>query len=307
MLASAFAFVLRGSSINMTHFCLRNKSAGLLGAALLVVAGAGCNQRTPLPPAEVIAPSPLPPPSSSIGLFGLSLSPPGLFGTSPGAGTAILTQPAPTGGVLISLSSGDPSAAIVPASVTIPEGSDRAAFPIATQTVPIDRKVPITASAMGTSSSGTLEVWAVLPTFYSWFSDPGEPIGKGGFGRITAGFTGSGSDTGATITISAQTGAGTESWRFRFLPPRNVPMHVARYDDAISSTSQDPTHPIIDISGRSTGCSRATGWFEIREFAFTPMLFPSQNLLRFDAVFEQHCDGSAPALRGEVRFTLSGR
>src|SRR5262245_44305339 len=307
MRAWAFAFVWRGTSTDMTRFCRREKSAGLLGAALLVVAGASCNQRAPLPATEVVAPTPLPPPSPSVGLFGLSLSPPGLFGSAPGGGTAILTRPAPTGGVLVSLSSGDQSAAIVPAGVTIPEGSDRVAFPIATQAVTIDRRVPITASAMGTSTSGTLEVWAVLPTFFSWFSDPGEPIGKGGFGRITTGFTGSGSDTGATITISAQTGAGTESWRFRFLPPRNVPMHVARYDDAISSPSQDPTHPIIDISGRSTGCNRATGWFEIREFAYTPMLFPSQNLVRFDAVFEQHCDGSAPALRGEVRFTASGR
>jgi hypothetical protein len=148
----------------------------------------------------------------------------------------------------------------------------------------------------------------VLPTFLSWFSDPGEPIGKGGFGRITTGvFTGYGGDTGATITIRAQTGAGTESWLFRFLPPRTVPMHVARYDDAISSPTQDPTHPVMEISGRSTGCSRATGWFEIREFAYTPMLVVQiENLQRFDAVFEQHC-GSAPALRGEVRFTGSGR
>jgi hypothetical protein len=304
MLPWAFAFALPGSSINVTRFCLRDKSARLLGAALLVVAGASCNERTPLPPAEVIVPSALPPPSPSVGLFGLSLSPPGLFGTAPGIGTAILTRQAPTGGVLVSLSSGEPSAAIVPASVTIPEGSDRAAFPIATQTVTIDRRVPITASAMGTSTSGTLEVWAVLPSFFSWFSDPGEPIGRGAFGRITTGFTGSGSDTGATITITPQTGAGTESWRFRFLPPRNVPMHVARYDDAMNSPTQDPTRPIIDIAGRGISCGiRGTGWFEIREFAY----LPSQNLLRFDAVFEQHCDGSAPALRGEVRFTASGR
>src|ERR1044071_5098136 len=155
----------------------------VLTVALLI---GSCNARSPLPDDGVsIAPSPAPAPLP-VALYALSLNPPGLFGTAPSSGTVILTRQASEGGVTVTLSSGDPLIVTVPSSVMVPEGTDRATFPIATRTVTHDRQVPIDATTAGTLATSPLSVWAVLPTFFSWLSEPGEGIGRGGVGRFTA-------------------------------------------------------------------------------------------------------------------------
>jgi hypothetical protein len=143
-------------------------------------------------------------------------------------------------------------------------------------------------------------VWAVLPNFFSWFSDPGEAVGKGGYGRLTSvggGFSGGGNDAGVVMTASSA----NEGWRLAFAPPLNVPLRIGRYDGVVRAPSRDATHAGLEISGRSTGCNTVSGWFEIRELGYT------SNVERFDALFEQHCNNAAAALRGEIRFTANAR
>jgi hypothetical protein len=278
-------------------------------AAVLATISIGCNHRSPLRDAGgSIAPSP--PAPAPIALFGISLNPPGLFGSAPGSGTAILTRQAQDSNIVVTLSSADPAIAAVPATVTIPEGTDRAIFPITTQTVSADRQVPISASAMGTAASATLQVWAVLPSFFSWFSDPGDAVGRGGFGRLTpttATFTASGGDGGVTVLVSGQ---GNDFWRLEFAPPRNTRLQIGRYEDAMRSTFRDAIHPGLDIGGRGIGCNTVAGRFEVREFIVTVTQtgsFTTTTLSRFDATFEQHCSGADPALRGEVRYSAGAR
>ena len=281
----------------------RTQFIGFVTVAVICMIIASCNRRSPLPSeGGSISPSPTPTPSP-MALFGISLAPPGMFGSAPGTGIAILTRPAPPGGIVVALSSGDPSVAMVPPFVAIPEGADRAAFPIATQTVSADRQVPITGSATGTSASAPLAVWAVLPTFLSWFSDPGDSIGRGGFGRLTpasATFATAAGDAAVTIGVN---GAGGDSWSLQFTPVRNGRLQIGPYEDAMRFN--DATHPGLSISGRALACNSSGGRFEIRELIMTPIV-PATNtrlLLLFDATFEQHCNNAAPALRGEVRFT----
>jgi uncharacterized protein (TIGR03790 family) len=71
-------------------------------------------------------------------------------GTSTGAVT--LANPAPTGGLLVNLTSSTPSLATVPASVNVPAGSTTAPFTITTASTPpvtSDTAVRITASGVG--------------------------------------------------------------------------------------------------------------------------------------------------------------
>jgi hypothetical protein len=241
-------------------------------------------------------------------MFGISLTPPGLFGGGSGSGTVILTRQAPEGGVVVALSSGDPATVTVPSAVAILEGSDRAAFPIATQTVSADRQVSISGSAQGASVSAPLQVWAVLPTFLSWFSDPGEPVGKGGFGRVTTAtgtFAGGGTQTNVQFSVN---GAQGDFWNLSFSPPPNGQLQVGRYEAA---APRDAIHAGMSIAGRGIACSTLSGVFEVREFILTTtQTSPSTTttvLSRFDATFEQHCSNAAPALRGEIRYTAGAR
>ena len=64
-------------------------------------------------------------------LASLALNTSAVVGGRPAIGTATLTAPAPAGGAVVLLATGDP--ATVPASVTVPEGSVTATFSISTR------------------------------------------------------------------------------------------------------------------------------------------------------------------------------
>jgi hypothetical protein len=80
------------------------------------------------------------------GVSALSVSPTSVFGGILSQGTVTLSGPAPSGGTAISLSSDTPSAASVPANVTVPAGSTSAVFTITTNPVPGSTTVTITAN-----------------------------------------------------------------------------------------------------------------------------------------------------------------
>jgi hypothetical protein len=77
-------------------------------------------------------------------------------GGSPAIGDVFLNGPAPTGGTVVSLSSGNTSLVTVPASVTVPAGQTTATFTANTQPVTQFTAVPITASAAGTTVQANL-------------------------------------------------------------------------------------------------------------------------------------------------------
>jgi hypothetical protein len=52
-----------------------------------------------------------------------------------------------------------------------------------------------------------------------------------------------------------------------------------------------------DFSGDGRGCGHRTGLIVVHSFDFIP---ENQALKNFRASFEQHCEGAAAALRGEV-------
>jgi hypothetical protein len=87
----------------------------------------------------------------------LSLNPSSVTGGTPSQGTVTLSAPAPTAGVSVSLSSGNTSAATVPATVNILGGNTSATFSINTSSVSSSTPVVITATYQG-SQTATLTV-----------------------------------------------------------------------------------------------------------------------------------------------------
>lgn len=100
----------------------------------------------------------------------ISASPATVKGGQNSTGTITISDPAPAGGVAVSLSSGLPSLVTLPATVTVPAGATTANFPIATQVVGATRTVTLFAtrgsivSTMLTLTPPTVDSLSVSPT-----------------------------------------------------------------------------------------------------------------------------------------------
>lgn len=73
-------------------------------------------------------------------------------------GTVTLTAAAPAGGAVVTLESGNPEVARVPASVTVAAGATSAAFAVDTSTVPVQRELSIIARYAGVTRLAVLTV-----------------------------------------------------------------------------------------------------------------------------------------------------
>lgn len=94
---------------------------------------------------------------SPAGLASVSLSPTTVQGGSTSTGTLNLSGPAGPGGMVVSLSS-NLVAATVPATVSVPQGSSSANFPIATTGVNLKSTAVITGSLNGVIQTATLTI-----------------------------------------------------------------------------------------------------------------------------------------------------
>jgi len=88
-------------------------------------------------------------------ILSFTIVPPTVIGGTPAIGTVTLTQPAPAGGVTVSLSSNS-SVASVPSSIIVLAGQTSASFSIVTVPVQATATVTITASAANTVAQGLI-------------------------------------------------------------------------------------------------------------------------------------------------------
>ena len=131
-----------------------------------------------------------PPPT----LISLGLSPSTVTGSSSSTGTVTLNTGAPSGGVVVSLSSTNAGVAAVPDSVTVPAGSTSASFTVTT--TPVNTSTPVTISGSYNGSAETATLTVTPPILTSLTLNPSIVIG----GPL-------GSSTG-TVTLSAPAAAG---------------------------------------------------------------------------------------------------
>jgi hypothetical protein len=132
------------------------------------------------------------------------------------------------------------------------------------------------------------------PATVTMFSEAGDYIGQGEQQAF---------DTSAGDTITATASQGglhvtAGGYDFEFVAPDGQALSPGVYTGAQRAPFHDADAPGIDVYGDGRGCNEIAGSFEVRD-------------LRTDAtgavqsawvLYEQHCEGGAPALFGEVRI-----
>jgi hypothetical protein len=119
-----------------------------------------------------------------ISLTAMTLAPSPVLRGHPVLGTITLNGPAPATGLLVTLSSANPAAALPPARVTVPAGQSTATFPVSTYRVRAATTVVLSAAAGGTNQTATLQI---LPAGITGLSLHVSRVrgGYGTTGRIT--------------------------------------------------------------------------------------------------------------------------
>jgi hypothetical protein len=137
---------------------------------------------------------------------------------------------------------------------------------------------------------------------FRFTSESGDSVGAGGSGTVSASqgmFEGSVGENGRTVTGEIAGTNGAPLWRFRFGAPAGQVLTPGLYTDASTSGLFAGQAAGISVSS-STGCNEATGAFHIHAIEFGPL----RTIKKLHATFEQRCQASAAALRGEVVIAL---
>jgi len=141
-----------------------------------------------------VTPPPLPTVSS------LTLNPTSVTGGSSSAGTVTLSGPAPSGGAVVSLSSSNPIAAMIPSSVTVAAGATSATFTVSTNPVGTSTSATISASYGGVTRTASLAVTSA--TLSSLTLNPTNVTGgSSAVGTVT--LSGPAPSGGVVVTLSS--------------------------------------------------------------------------------------------------------
>ena len=151
----------------------------------------------------------------------------------------------------------------------------------------------------GGTASAIVTVFVRPPASTSYVflqSDPGDYIGAGqaylftladSLLRLTA--------TGGHLAISI---AGDTSWNGDFVEPSALSaLTPGQYDGLTRYPFNDPAVGGLGWYGEGRGCNMLTGWFAIDSVAYS-----GSSLSAIDLRFEQHCEGGAPALHGQIHW-----
>ena len=137
-------------------------SLGVLAVSVLLIAG--CEEKPPIAPTPPVvatpppAPAPTPPPPEPAALDSLAINPPSVQSQGRPDGIVTLTTPAPTGGAVVVLSSGNPGIAKVPSGMTVQAGATTGTFSVDTSTVSVPSPVTIIATYLGVTKMAVLTV-----------------------------------------------------------------------------------------------------------------------------------------------------
>jgi hypothetical protein len=152
--------------------------------------------------------------------------------------------------------------------------------------------MPAVSAAAG-STSGLASNGIVISAFSS-----GDYIGGGvqqEFDQTNTIFSGSATTTG--IDVFANGGTSGLSWEFVIDPPPGTSFHVGYYPKAQRAEFRTSGYAGLDITADSRGCNEVTGSMEVRDLAVS-----GSTITRLDLLYEQHCEGGAAALFGEIRI-----
>lgn len=102
-------------------------------------------------------------------------------------------------------------------------------------------------------------------------------------------------NNGVEAIVNAANG---DWWYLDFGAPFGAVLTPGTYTSAARWPFQDPSQPGLSVSGVGRGCNTLTGSFTVLDATYAP----DGSVQTFHATFEQHCEGAAAALRGEVQL-----
>jgi hypothetical protein len=146
------------------------------------------------------------------------------------------------------------------------------------------------------SGSGPPAPPPIPPSYVRLASDAGDFIGAGNrysYSNANALLTVTASGAHLTITVE-----GDESWRGEFqLPDGYNELQEGSYDNLQRYPFHDTVAGGMAWSGEHRGCNILTGWLIIDSVTYDGTM-----LTGIDLEFEQHCEGGAPALHGQIHW-----
>ncbi|HET6425430.1 MAG TPA: cadherin domain-containing protein, partial [Planctomycetaceae bacterium] len=134
-------------------------------------------------------------------------------------------------------------------------------------------------------------------------SDAGDWIGQGRSYNLSSGITASAFNNGSNVRVRYQNpNNSSDYWDFNFdSPNNNVPLTVGTYTGAVRYPFNPEGTPGLSVTGQGRGSNTLTGFFTIHDISMSA----NGQLRSFAASFEQHSEGSTPALRGTVQFNYA--
>lgn len=232
-------------------------------------------------------------PGTSARLAAIDIALQAIAGGDTAVGTVSLGAPAPVD-VDVTISSSH-AAAVVPRTVQIPSGATTATFVLSTLVVPAATDIVIEATLGADTASTTIRILPPpLETFFAYISESGDYIGLGGSGRLAPPAHELRADAlcgGNWVYIRVGT------WSIEFSAPVGQPLRPGSYGGI--GDIRDRLRPGLRVSGNAHACQRVTGHFTVTDALFGE----SGDVERFRVIFEQRCDGAAPALLGEVSLS----
>jgi len=163
------------------------------------------------------------------------------------------------------------------------------------------------AAANAAVSSGwhTRGSWTVPAptTAFVLIGDQGDYISGGEamfFTPVDGVFTAS-ANYGNGVSLTFRTPTYAHWWSLDFAAPNNQVLSVGKYTGAARFPFQASNQPGLDVSGDGRGCNTLKGSFEVKEIKYGS----AGAVTSFWATYEQHCEGSVPAARGEIRYNAS--
>lgn len=150
----------------------------------------------------------------------------------------------------------------------------------------------MTAAAAGCTDSGPTQVQPNETTI-SLQSDAGDVIGNGQTYNYTpANTTIQVNYAGNQLRVTIQGGLWTGDFR---IPGTANTLQNGTYTGAVIYPSPELTKPQMHWSATGRTCNTVTGSFTLQNVRYA-----GNELMDFDLAFEQHCNGAAPALRGNI-------
>lgn len=153
----------------------------------------------------------------------------------------------------------------------------------------------LVAPLAGVAVTAPAQALAETETYFSYASQPGDYIGQGRTGTLTAPTAFSISGTAGSVSFGADTG--TERWDVTLAAPHGQQLSTGVYENAARAPFND-LQPGLSVSSTGRGCNTVKGRFTV----FAISADTAGRITSLDAEFTQFCEGGAAALTGTVKY-----